>query len=171
MWAKDCRYIMNGRMTKELVCNALQDAINHSANTQGCILHSDRGSQYCSFAYQELAKKHGFLSSMSREGYCWDNAPIESFWGKLEQEWLNEQHLKHVRKQRRQYSNISGYFITASLSMLPMVISHQKLAISNIWTELEEHPFVCHVYVNGESSKLHLLPNLSIMQTINKPYL
>jgi putative transposase len=85
---------MDGRMTKELVCNALQDAINHSATTQGCILHSDRGSQYCSGAYQEMAKKHGFISSMSRKGNCWDNAPMESFWGKLKQEWLNEQHFK-----------------------------------------------------------------------------
>lgn len=85
---------MDGRMTKELVCNALQDAINRSATTQGCILHSDRGSQYCSGAYQEMAKKHGFISSMSRKGNCWDNAPMESFWGKLKQEWLNEQHFK-----------------------------------------------------------------------------
>ena len=29
---------------------------------------------------------------MSRKGNCWDNAPMESFWGKLKQEWLNDQH-------------------------------------------------------------------------------
>ena len=91
---------MDSRMTKELCMNALLDAINHTDNTEGCILHSDRGSQYCSLDYQALAKKHGFISSMSRKGNCWDNAPMESFWGKLKQEWLNERHF-HTREEAK----------------------------------------------------------------------
>ena len=55
---------MDERMTKELVISALKDAIRHTQNTEGCILHSDRGSQYCSLDYQELAKEYGFISSM-----------------------------------------------------------------------------------------------------------
>lgn len=85
---------MDGRMTKELVISALEDAIRHTPSTEGCILHSDRGSQYCSLDYQALAKEHGFVSSMSRKGNCWDNAPMESFWGKLKQEWLGDQHFR-----------------------------------------------------------------------------
>ncbi len=85
---------MDGRMTKELAINALEDAINHSGDVAGCILHSDRGSQYCSTDYRKLAGEAGFTMSMSRRGNCWDNAPMESFWGKLKQEWLNEQHFK-----------------------------------------------------------------------------
>ena len=85
---------MGSRMTKELIINALDDAINHSGNVKGCILHSDRGSQYCSNDYCRRAKEAGFTMSMSRKGNCWDNAPMESFWGKLKQEWLNEQHFK-----------------------------------------------------------------------------
>ena len=42
---------MRSRMTKQLVMDALQEAINHTNNVEGCILHSDRGSQYCSKAY------------------------------------------------------------------------------------------------------------------------
>ena len=80
--------------------NALLDAISHTDDTKGCILHSDRGSQYCSFDYQALAKEHGFISSMSRKGNCWDNAPMESFWGKLKQEWLNERHF-HTRGEAK----------------------------------------------------------------------
>lgn len=91
---------MGGRMTKGLVISALKDAISHTKNTAGCILHSDRGSQYCSQEYQRLAKDHGFISSMSRKGNCWDNAPMESFWGKLKQEWLNEQHF-HTREEAK----------------------------------------------------------------------
>ena len=88
------------RMTKELVISALKDAIRHTETTEGCILHSDRGSQYCSLDYQEPAKEHGFISSMSRKGNCRDNAPMESFWGKLKQEWLNEQHF-HTREEAK----------------------------------------------------------------------
>ena len=85
---------MDRRMTKELVIAALKDAICHTHSTEGCILHSDRGSQYCSVDYQTLAEEHGFISSMSRKGNCWDNAPMESFWGKLKQEWLSERHFR-----------------------------------------------------------------------------
>ena len=91
---------MGGRMTKELVISALKDAIRHTKITKGCILHSDRGSQYCSLGYQELAKEHGFISSMSRKGNCRDNAPMENFWGKLKQEWLNGQHFR-TREEAR----------------------------------------------------------------------
>ena len=91
---------MDSRMTKDLCMNALLDAINHTGDTKGCILHSDRGSQYCSLDYQALAKEHGFISSMSRKGNCWDNAPMESFWGKLKQEWLNGRHF-HTREEAK----------------------------------------------------------------------
>ena len=91
---------MDGRMTKDLVISALKDAVRHTQSTEGCILHSDRGSQYCSLDYQALAKEHGFVSSMSRKGNCWDNAPMESFWGKLKQEWLNDRHFRSREEAR-----------------------------------------------------------------------
>lgn len=50
--------------------------------------------EYCALDYQALVKEHGFISSLSRKGNCWDNAPMESFWGKLKQEWLNGQHFR-----------------------------------------------------------------------------
>ncbi|MSP30875.1 MAG: hypothetical protein EXR09_10675 [Acetobacteraceae bacterium] len=43
--------------------------------------HSDRGSQYASHEYHRLLDAHGMLCSMSRKGDCWDNAPMESFFG------------------------------------------------------------------------------------------
>ena len=85
---------MGARMTKQLVVDALQEAVNNSGNVEGCILHSDRGSQYCSLQYQQMAKANGFVSSMSRKGNCWDNAPMESFWGSIKQEWLDGQNLR-----------------------------------------------------------------------------
>jgi putative transposase len=47
----------------------------------GLIHHSDRGSQYCALEYRKLLKQFGMQASMSRRGNCYDNAPIESFWG------------------------------------------------------------------------------------------
>ena len=85
---------MDKRMTKELVCNALQDVYSRVGKVNGCLLHSDRGSQYCSFKYQRLLKEYGFTCSMSRTGNCWDNAPMESFWCRLKEEWLSDQHFR-----------------------------------------------------------------------------
>lgn len=82
-------WAMDSRMTKSLVINALSEACINRKPEPGLLLHSDRGSQYCSEEYQkELAKKN-FICSMSRKGNCWDNAPMESFWGKLKTEWLS----------------------------------------------------------------------------------
>ncbi|WKA50663.1 IS3 family transposase [Planococcus liqunii] len=50
------------------------------------LLHSDQGIQFTSHSYQGLLKKMELTQSMSRRGNCWDNAPIESFFGKLKTE-------------------------------------------------------------------------------------
>ena len=85
---------MGDRMTKELVIRCFENARKKRNNPKGVILHSDRGSQYCSKQYQRLLTKYEYKCSMSRKGNCWDNAPMESFWGKLKQEWLNGQHFR-----------------------------------------------------------------------------
>jgi len=91
---------MSERMTKELVINALNSAYKRVGRPSGVIIHSDRGSQYCSHDYQQLLKQYGFICSMSRKGNCWDNAPMESFWGKMKYEWLCEHHFR-TRDQAR----------------------------------------------------------------------
>lgn len=75
-----------------LVMSALEDMIARGCGAPGCILHSDRGSTYASEDYRRLMKVHGFISSMSRKGDCWDNAPMESFWGKMKAEWLDKKY-------------------------------------------------------------------------------
>ena len=92
---------MSTRMTKELVLNALDDAYRRGGKPNGAILHSDRGSQYCSYAYQDKLKEYGYICSMSRKGNCWDNAPMESFWGKMKMEWLNEHKFKTIDEAKR----------------------------------------------------------------------
>ena len=79
---------MNSRMNKTLVIDALTEACRRRDPQPGLLLHSDRGSQYCSKEYQKELNNKKFVCSMSRKGNCWDNAPMESFWGKLKTEWL-----------------------------------------------------------------------------------
>ena len=85
---------MQDHMKKELVMEALNQAIGRYRPEAGLLLHSDRGSQYWSRKYQEIIEEKGFKCSMSRKGNCWDNAPMESFWGKLKSEWLSDKKLK-----------------------------------------------------------------------------
>lgn len=89
-------YAMSSRMTKALVRKALRKALERREPLPECIHHSDRGSQYCSYAYLDDVKKAGFKASMSRRGNCYDNAPTESFWGTLKQELIF-----HVRFKTR----------------------------------------------------------------------
>jgi len=77
---------MSERMTKELVIQALDSTCKRVRPPRGVFIHSDRGSQYCSNDYQKLLKERGFICSMSRKGNCWDNAPMEAFWGKMKYE-------------------------------------------------------------------------------------
>ena len=87
-------YAINKRMTADLVCKALNMAIKNKRPSQGLIVHSDRGSQYCSHAYHKIIKRHQFAGSMSAKGNCFDNAPIESFWGVLKNELIYHQDYK-----------------------------------------------------------------------------
>ena len=54
----------------------------------GVILHSDRGSPYCSREYQNLRKANGIRYSISGPSDCWDNTPMESFYHSLNPEWV-----------------------------------------------------------------------------------
>ena len=87
-------YAINKRMTADLVCRALNMAIKNKRPNKGLIVHSDRGSQYCSHAYHKIIKQHQFTGSMSAKGNCFDNAPIESFWGTLKNELVYHQDYK-----------------------------------------------------------------------------
>jgi transposase InsO family protein len=84
-------YAMGARMTQELTAQALWRAVRGKRPTPGLILHSDRGSQYCADDYRKLVAQFGMLASMSRKGNCYDNAPMESFWGSMKNEMVHHQ--------------------------------------------------------------------------------
>ncbi len=80
---------MSERMRAELVCDALQMALWRRHRPTGVIVHSDRGSQYCSRVYRAMLKAHGLLCSMSAKGNCYDNACAESFFHSLKVEAIH----------------------------------------------------------------------------------
>ena len=88
------------RMTTDLVVRALEQAIATRRPPSRLIHHSDRGSQYCSHEYQALLHAYKMQASMSRKGNCYDNAPVESFWGTPEDRTRASPQLPDARRSR-----------------------------------------------------------------------
>ena len=70
---------MSERMTATLVCDALRMALFARHRPKGVIMHTDRGSQYCSRQHRQLLEEHELVASMSARGNCYDNAAMESW--------------------------------------------------------------------------------------------
>jgi len=79
---------MSNRINKQLVCDALLMSLWRRGFPKGVIVHTDRGSQYCSGQYQQLLNDNGLTCSMSGRGCCYDNAVAESFFHSLKVECL-----------------------------------------------------------------------------------
>ena len=107
---------MGSRINSRLVVDALEMAVDRRQPKPGLIVHSDRGSQYCSDHYQRMLAKHGLRSSMSRKGDCWDNAPMESFYRTLKVElvYWEDYHTREEAK-RSLIEFIEGFYNHARL--------------------------------------------------------
>ena len=80
---------MGKRIDKGLVCDALTMALFRRKFPKGVMVHSDRGSQYCSKQYQKLLQNNALICSMSGKGCCYDNAAMESFFHSLKVELVH----------------------------------------------------------------------------------
>ena len=80
-------WAMSSRCDTPLVQDTLQMALGRRHPAAGLLHHSDRGSQYASYAYQDLLGAHGIVCSMSGKGECLDKAVAERFFGSLKREW------------------------------------------------------------------------------------
>ena len=85
-------YAMGERLTRNLVSQSLFRALSAKRPAKGLMHHSDQGCQYCSREYRGLLDQFGLQASMSGKGNCFDNAPMESFWGTLKQELVHHGH-------------------------------------------------------------------------------
>jgi putative transposase len=99
------------RMDRFLTVAALEQALLRRQPPPGLIHHSDQGSQYAAYEYQALLGRARAISSMSRKGDCYDNAPMESFFASLKRERVHRRRYwsrAEAREDLRDY--IEGFY-------------------------------------------------------------
>jgi transposase InsO family protein len=100
---------MAEHMKTSLISDALDMAAGNIKIMEGCIFHSDRGSQYTSEAYRKKLKDMSIHPSVGRTGVCWDNAAAESFFGALKNELVYRTTFptrEHARKAIARYIEV-----------------------------------------------------------------
>uniref|UniRef100_UPI003F4A2076 IS3 family transposase n=2 Tax=unclassified Azospirillum TaxID=2630922 RepID=UPI003F4A2076 len=104
-------WAMRDHLRTELPLAALTMAIQRQRPAPGLLQHSDRGCQYASAEYRKALKDHGIVQSMSRKGNCWDNAPMESFFGTAKSELVHHQRYPTRDAAKRDlFAYIEGYY-------------------------------------------------------------
>lgn len=82
-------YSIDSRMKSSLAVNVLNNAAAMRGDVAGCIVHSDRGSQFRSRKFLRALARHRLVGSMGRVASCGDNAAMESFFALLQKNVLN----------------------------------------------------------------------------------
>ncbi|PBB08139.1 hypothetical protein CKW39_09965 [Kocuria sp. WRN011] len=82
-------YSISDRMKARLAVNALDNAVFRRRDTAGCIVHSDRGSQFRSRKFVHALNRHHLIGSMGKVGAAGDNAAMESFFALLQKNVLD----------------------------------------------------------------------------------
>lgn len=124
------------RMTTSLVLDALRMACFRRRPAAGLIVHSDRGSQYCSGEFQAALRACGMCSSMSRKADCWDNAPTESLWGSLKRARLHGRRFETRQEARDEVMDwLAFYNATRLHSTLGYVSPMQH---ERIWSAAQD---------------------------------
>ena len=82
-------YSIDSRMKSSLAVKALNNAVMRRGDVAGCVLHTDRGSQFRSRKLRCALDQHGMVGSMGRVGAAGDNAAMESFFSLLQKNVLN----------------------------------------------------------------------------------
>jgi putative transposase len=93
-------YSIDSRMKASLAVRALENAVQMRGNVAGCVVHSDRGSQFRSRKFLRALARHRMVGSMGRVGARGDNAAMESFFSLLQKNVLNRRSWT-TRKQLR----------------------------------------------------------------------
>ncbi|WP_407938871.1 IS3 family transposase [Micromonospora rubida] len=117
-------YSIDSRMKSRLAVNALHNAVARRGRVAGCVLHTDRGSQFRSRKLIRALNQHHMIGSMGRVGAAGDNAAMESFFGLLQNNvldrrtWTTRQQLRtaivtwiertyHRRRRQRSLSRLT----------------------------------------------------------------
>ena len=82
-------YSISDRMKARLAVNALDNAVIRRRDVAGCIVHSDRGSQFRARSFVHALNRHHLIGSMGKVGAAGDNAAMESFFALLQKNVLD----------------------------------------------------------------------------------
>ncbi|MGW3210877.1 IS3 family transposase [Streptomyces parvus] len=82
-------YSIDARMKSSLAVRALESAVARRGQVAGCIVHSDRGSQFRSRKFVAVLARHSMIGSTGRVGAAGDNAAMESFFALLQKNVLD----------------------------------------------------------------------------------
>ena len=103
-------------MRTELVEDALEMAFVQRRPPKGAIFHSDRGCQYTSSDYAQLARANGMVLSVGMAGECWDNTVAESFSATIKRELIDRRAWPTRAGLRRAvFEYIEGWYDTRRL--------------------------------------------------------
>ena len=83
-------YSISDRMTARIAVDAVTSAVARRGEVAGCIVHTDRGSQFRSRKFIRALGRHGLVGSMGRTGAACDNAAMESFFSMLQKNVLDQ---------------------------------------------------------------------------------
>ena len=85
-------YVLSESLEVDFVLETVNQMVEKHgmALTTETIIHSDQGCHYTSCSFIQLVKDKGLRQSMSRRGNCWDNAPQESFFGRMKDHIKNK---------------------------------------------------------------------------------
>ena len=97
-------YVLSGSLEVDFVLETVEKLIrDHGISlTQWTVIHSDQGVHYTSRRFIEITKSKNLRQSMSRKGNCWDNAPQESFFGRM------KDHVRNKLKECTEFSQVSS---------------------------------------------------------------
>ena len=104
-------FCVDDNLAAELCIKALRQAVVLRQPSEGLVHHTDRGVQYACDDYRAELNAAGIEQSMSRKGDCWDNAPMESFFGRFKTELVHGQAIDDVDHARHLVTTyINGYY-------------------------------------------------------------
>ena len=97
-------YVLSGSLEVDFVLETVEKLIrDHGVSlTQWTVIHSDQGAHYTSHRFIEITKNKNLRQSMSRKGNCWDNAPQESFYGRM------KDHIRGKLKECMEFRQVSS---------------------------------------------------------------
>lgn len=97
-------YVLSETLEVDFVLETVELMVEEHgiALSTGTIIHSDQGCHYTSCSFIQLVKDKGLRQSMSRRGNCWDNAPQESFFGRM------KDHIKKKLEECSTYDDVKG---------------------------------------------------------------